>query len=148
MHMHIGDAYWFNDKQIGIIQEKYNAKYMGYWCTKRNGGGSWNEVPVDVFYVENPDTSKGHTNFFGMFRKGENVLITDASSCFSVPMTGILTKQGEVVVSRFRHDYRGAGDGAIDGGRDYTKLIGEACHMPKIKVTVENGNFVFEQVES
>jgi len=138
-------GFHFSDKGIKIIEERYNAKYMGYWCT--NHGGRWQEMPVDVFYVENPDTSKGHTNFFGMFRKGENVLITDASSCFAEPITGVLTDTGEVVVSRYRHDYRASGGGAIDGGRDYLKLVGEAVYYPKVRVTVESGEFNFEVLE-
>jgi len=147
MHITIGKhGYHFNTNAIKIIEEKYNAKYMGYWCTKRNGGESWNEVPVDVFYVENPDTSKGHTNYFGMFRKGENVLITDASSCFNDTITGVLCPDGEVAVSRYRHDCRAAGSGAIDGGRDYMKLIGEACRYPKVHVTVEGGEFTFKEL--
>jgi hypothetical protein len=136
------DGYWFTEEGIKIIEERYNAKYMGYWCS--NHGGRWQEVPLDVFYVENPDPSKGHSNYFGMFRKGIHVAITDASSCFSEPITGVLCPDGEVAVSRYRHDYRNAGSGAIDGGRDYLKLVGEAVYYPKIKVTVDGGEFKFE----
>jgi hypothetical protein len=114
------DGYWFVAENIRIIENKYQARYVGYWCTKNPRGG-WNESPVDVFYVENPDRSKGHTNYFGMFRRDKEVLITDASSAFSEKMTGILCEDGEVIVSRYRHDYVTKGDNMIDGGRDYLK---------------------------
>jgi hypothetical protein len=134
------DGYHFAKKGIKIIEERYNAKYMGYWCTKH--GESWKETPVDVFYVENPDRSKGHSNYFGMFRKGENVFITNAESCFADGMTGVLSPDGEVGISRYRHHMQAVGAGAIDGGRDYIKVIGEAVWYPTIRVTVEGGEFV------
>ena len=139
------DGYWFKSAGIRKIEEKYNAKYMGYWCTKRPSGG-WNESPVDVFYVENPDTSKGHTNYFGMFIKtdpytGEStgsVYITEASTAFSEPIAGIPTDDGEVIVSRYRHDYVEKDGRMIDGGRDYTR---SSMH-PTVTITVAGNQFV------
>lgn len=142
------DGYWFKSAGIRKIEEKYGAKYMGYWCTKAPGG-YWNESPVDVFYVENPDTSKGHTNYFGMFIKtdpytGEStgsVYITEASTAFSDPISGILTDDGEVIVSRYRHDYVTKGNYMIDGGRDYTR---SSMH-PTVMVTVDGDQFVITE---
>lgn len=142
------DGYWFKSAGIRKIEEKYNAKYMGYWCTKRPNGG-WNDSPVDVFYVENPDTSKGHTNYFGMFIKtdpysGEStgsVYITEASTAFSDPISGIVTDDGEVIVSRYRHDYVEKDGHMIDGGRDYTR---SSMH-PTVMVTVNGDQFVITE---
>lgn len=144
------DGYWFKSDGIRKIEEKYDAKYMGYWCTQRPGGG-WNESPVDVFYVENPDTSKGHTNYFGMFVKtdpysGEStgsVYITEASTAFKDPISGIVTDDGEVIVSRYRHDYVEKNGYMIDGGRDYTR---SSMH-PTVMVTVNADQFVITERE-
>jgi hypothetical protein len=120
----------------------YNAKYMGYWCTK-NLRDVWTESPVDVFYVAEPDRSKGHTNYFGMFKRGDTSYITDASSAFTAPITGILTKDGEVIVSRFRHDYIMKDGYMIDGGRDYLRCSADSLQT-FVNVSVEDGEFVLE----
>lgn len=134
------DGYHFNDGGILKIEEKYGAKYMGFWCTKRLDD-SWNETPVDVFHQPNPDTSQGHSEYFGVFRRGERVWITNAQSAFSEPMTGVICEDGEVLVSRYRHDYRTKGDRMVDGGRDYVR---RSLH-PTATVTVVEGNFVIQK---
>lgn len=134
------DGWWLNEDQIKKAEELYGAKYMGYWCTKRPRDDSWNERPIDVFYQANPDVSKGHKNYFGLFIQHESLFITDATSCFSEPITGIICEDGEVIVSRYRHDYVTKGDRMIDGGRDYTR-----CSLhPTAKVTVYGGEFVIQ----
>ncbi len=141
------DGYWFAEDNIRIIEKKYQARYVGHWCTKNPRGG-WNESPVDVFYVENPDRSKGHTNYFGMFRRDKEVLITDASSAFSEKITGILCEDGKVIVSRYRHDYVTNGDNMIDGGRDYLRC---SLSGKMIEVQMVGGEFLLtteENIES
>jgi len=134
--------YHFTDKGIKTIEERYNAKYMGHWCTKRPDG-TWHDMPVDVFYVENPDRSKGHSNYFGMFvNERKQTLITNAESAFSEPITGMLCEDGEVLVSRYRNDYQTKGDVMVDGGRDYLRYSGGRY----IRVTAENGEFNFSEV--
>ena len=134
------DGYHFNLEGIVKIEEKYGAKYMGYWCTKHSSG-AWNDIPVDVFYQPNPDTSKGHSHYFGMFRQGDRVWITNAESAFSEPMTGVICEDGEVLVSRYRHDYHTKGDRMIDGGRDYVR---RSLHHTAT-VTVVDGNFIIKE---
>ena len=139
------DGYHFKKDGIAKIEEHYNAKYMGYWCTKNLKDG-WNDQPVDVFYVANPDTSKGHSNYFGMFTDERGVMITDAKSAFSQPMTGIICSDGEVIVSRYRHDCVVKEDAMIDGGRDYTRM-GQGNNRV-VMVTVDQDRFVFSTVAS
>lgn len=145
------DGYWFKKDGIRKIEEKYGAKYMGYWCTK-SPRGYWNESPVDVFYQPNPDTSKGHTHYFGMFIKNDpftgegsgSVYITEASTAFSEPISGIPTDDGEVIVSRYRHDYVTKDGRMIDGGRDYVR----ASMHPTVMVTVDGDRFVITEREN
>jgi hypothetical protein len=145
------DGYWFKSPSISKIEEKYGAKYMGYWCTK-SPRGHWNESPVDVFYQPNPDTSLGHTHYFGMFIKTDpytgnssgEVYITEASTAFSDPIAGIPTADGEVIVSRYRHDYVEKDGRMIDGGRDYTRSSGHRT----VTVTVDGDKFVVTERES
>ncbi len=135
-------SFYFSPDAIAVIEKQYGAKYMGYWAIRLESG--WSDTPVDVFYQPNPDVSKGHSHYFGMFRpyKGQ-VMITDAASAFSEPITGLLTEDGEVLVSRFRHDYVTKGPYMIDGGRDYLRTSGGADGK-LVKVTVVDGEFEFE----
>lgn len=134
------DGYHFKKEGIAKIEEHYQAKYMGYWCTKHPRGG-WNDQPVDVFYVNNPDITKGHTNYFGMFHDERGVMITNAESAFSEPMTGILCSDGEVIVSRYRHDCVVKENAMIDGGRDYTRM--SQGNNQLVNITVDQDQFIF-----
>lgn len=134
-------GYHFGSKGIKIIEEKYGARYMGYWCTKRLGG-NWHETPVDVFYQPNPDTSKGHTHYFGVYRDAaDRVMITEASSVFSNPLVGAVCDDGEVIVSRYRHDYQETKGAMIDGGRDYTKT--NCCKT--VEIVVKGDKFIIKE---
>ena len=137
------DGYWFMKEGIRKIEEMYGGKYIGYWAIK-NTRGDWNESPVDVFYQSNPDTRKGHTHYFGIFTRNGQVFITNAESAFSEPITGVLTEDGEVIVSRYRHDYVTKGSKMIDGGRDYVK---SSAGGPFVNVVVNDGEFAFSLAE-
>ena len=138
------DGYWFSEAQIKKAEELYNATYMCYWCTKRLNGESWNDSPVDVFYQPNPDTNLGHKHYFGLFKELQtgSLYITDATSAFSEPMMGIETDDGEVIVSRYRHNYVEKDKYMVDGGRDYFRTSGG----PGVRIRVEGSEFVLERV--
>jgi hypothetical protein len=136
-------GFHFNKDGIAKIEKIYGAKYMGYWANK-NPDGQWKATPVDVFYQPNPDLSKGHSHYFGMYHNSLNAMITNAESAFSVPINGILTDDGEVIVSRYRHDFVEKGGHFIDGGRDYTRTFPNSKF---VEVTVKDGEFVLELVE-
>lgn len=129
---------------VAKVEQKYNAKFMGPFCIK-DSRGNWTEIAVDVFYQPNPDTSKGHSEYFGIYTHpihpiDEAVYICNAISAFSEPLTGIVANSGEVVVSRWRHDYRSSYDQSvsIDGGRDYVKITGNVI-AKLVKVGCKNG---------
>ena len=134
------DGYHFNANGIQKISEMYGGKYLGYWAIK-DKNGNWSEMPVDVFYQPNPDRSKGHTNYFGMYRNfNDQVMITNAESAFSQPITGVVTDDGEVIVSRYRHDYVTKDNRMIDGGRDYVR---SSTIGPFVTITIKDDEFVF-----
>lgn len=133
----------FHPIKIDVIEEHYNAKFVGDFCVKTKGGG-WSEIPVAVFYQPNPDFSKGHTHYFGIFCDPQNkLMITDASSAFDEPIEGIIADNGEVIFSRYRHDYRSSMDRSvtIDGGRDYLRCGGSRVYDPNRHVKlIPNGD--------
>jgi hypothetical protein len=135
-------GYHYNADGIKMIAKHYRgAIFMGSWAVPIKSGG-WSEIPIDVFYQPNPDRSKGHSNYFGIFQRPINgdVVITNAEGAFSVPLTGIVAKNGEVVISRWRHDYRMSSDQSvwIDGGRDYVKCSGGKL----VEVMVKDDKFM------
>ena len=134
------DGYWLKEASIKKVEDLRNAKYMGYWCTKRLDGKSWNESPVDVFYQPNPDVEAGHSNYFGLHVRDRNLFITDAASAFFEPIIGSICDDGEIIVSRYRHDYVAKKGAMIDGGRDYTRT--NMCKTAR--VVVDGGEFVIE----
>jgi len=137
------DGYHFTKDQIKIIESHYGAKYLGPWAVKWSERLGWSSMPVDVFYQPNPDISKGHSHYFGMHINDRGyVMISNAESAFSEPITGMLTENGEVIVSRFRHDYVEKDGNMIDGGRDYLRSSGGKF----VNVTVKNGEFVLESL--
>lgn len=131
------DGYHLNEEQIKAAEDKYGAKYMGYWCTK-SPGGYWNGRPVDVFYQPDPDVSKGHTHYFGLLIQGGILYITNAASAFEEPITGIICEDGEVIVSRYRHNCVEKDGRMIDGGRDYVR---SSLHA-SVTITVDADKFV------
>lgn len=117
------------DSTTGIVvsaaESRYGATYMGDFCVK-NIYGDWTTQPVAIFYQPNPDTTKGHSHYFGLAVRQDTVLIMRGDTAFDEPIAGIVSDAGEVIFSRYRHDYCTSQDGtvSIDGGRDYVKTIG------------------------
>ena len=144
--------YGFDISKVLSVPKYQGAIFMGPWARGVKERG-WSETPVDVFYQPNPDLSLGHKNYFGLFLslsygpKGNPILgdlyICDATSCFSEPINGIVADDGEVVMSRWRHDERYSADDSvwIDGGRDYLRcgIYSDERHA---KVTVDGRNYV------
>ena len=121
MFLHPAQSY--QPIKIEIIEKKYNAKYVGDFCIMTKHG--WSESPVAIFWQEKPPV-EGYSHYFGIFVQEDTIYITSGESAFSKPIVGIVADDGEVVYSRYRHDFRSSKDGSvfIDGGRDYTKWGG------------------------
>lgn len=133
------NGYWLSEQSVKKVEERYTATFMGPWCLK-TVDGTWSEEPSDIFYVENPDTSKGHTHYFGIFYRGPALYITNGESAFEAPIVGAATEDGEVIVSRYRHDCVIKDGIMIDGGRDYVRRSGGG---KDVLVTVDGSNFMF-----
>ena len=136
LEVKVGDSYWLNDAGIENIKERYDATYMGSWCVKQNSG-EWSDMPIEIFYVSDPDVEAGHTNYFGIFFREDDCFICDGSTAFSEPMAGMVDGD-EVKVSRYRKHFIWNRDetASIDGGRDYTKTNGD----PEIRTVIVEGD--------
>lgn len=132
--------YWLRPDGVKKIEELKNAVFMGHWCVKTPQG--WSEQPVDVFYQAKPDRAKGHTQYFGLYLRGGRLMICDACSAFSEPMTGAITADGEVLVSRYRHDCQQKKGVMVDGGRDYFR---SSLPIALVTVKVKGSEFKFKR---
>lgn len=115
---------------IDRIEKKYNAQYVGDFCL-RTVSGTWAESPAAVFWQETPPV-EGYSNYFGIIVRSGVPYITSGASAFEKPIQAMVAKNGEVIYSRWRHDYRSSRDGTVtvDGGRDYMRTLFSADYVP------------------
>ena len=133
---------------IEYVEKKYSAKYIGDFSIKQTSG-NYTDYPLAIFYVKNPDTSKGHSHYFGIgfldiiVLDGEvnynKAYITRGDSAFE-NITGLQLANGNVLISSYGHDYVKERDSFIDGGRDYCRYsLSEGDQL--VKVEMINGKF-------
>lgn len=109
---------------ISAVEAKYNATFVGDFCLKGRDGGYVTDIAA-IFWQPTPPV-EGYSNYFGIFSRGDSVFITSGASAFENDIVGIRDTNGDITYSRHRHDFRQTPDGmyAIDGGRDYARIIG------------------------
>ena len=124
----------FSADTIKKVEEKYDAKYLLEACL-RSKDGMWYNHPAAIFYTE-----KAHpqgSNYFGLYMYqglggaaaiDPYPMITNGASAIQGIFKGARAADGEIIYSRYRHDYRTSKDGSVsvDGGRDYFKVAGHA----------------------
>jgi len=142
---------FIKENMIEAFEREYNAKYLLesdlLAKDKYSGATYWVNKPAAIFYTE-----KAHprgSNYFALYFEGDSLMITDAlPSIKDIVFFGI-EAEGEVVYSRFRHDYRAGKNGAfVDGGRDYFRYGGdkfEDYNIVKFKVVEDRLEFINEQ---
>lgn len=128
----------FSDENIAAIEKVRNCRYV--IDTEHQ------DVHVAIFYgdKEHPDSG---SRYFALYYTPENkLMITDGSFIEDQDLVGVLAKDGEVIYSRYRHDYVTSADGTamVDGGRAYLK----SSLSPKVRITVVNGYAKAERIEN
>lgn len=115
----------FTEEQIAKLEKAYNAKYILDTSIRAKGGG-WANMPVAVFYTEEAHP-KG-SNYLGIFIKEGKLYVTDAISATEA-FPALLLENGDLMVSRYRHDYFTHGGYMVDGGREYIRSSGNGTHV-------------------
>ena len=113
------ESSWLDDDTILKIEDKYNATYVFESCLK-DVYGNWANFPVAIFYTE--EAHPEGSNYFGLYlTEDKTLMITNGIKATEESFSGVMAKNGDVIYSRYRHDYRTSDDGSVfvDGGRDY-----------------------------
>lgn len=122
---------WINKGEVvtGLDVEKaekhYGAHYVADLCVKLPSG-NWCDEPCSIFWVEKPSQPQ-FSNYFGLYIRDGQVMITDGLSAVGgVIFRGAKAASGEIIFSRFRHDFRKSADetAMADGGREYYRGFG------------------------
>jgi len=106
----------FSEENVKKIEDLKNAKFV---CeTEQNG------LHVAIFYADEAHPDSG-SRYFGLYYTGvENqLMVTNGAFIEEQNITGVVAENGDVIYSRFRHDYRSSPDGSVfvDGGRAYLR---------------------------
>lgn len=126
---------------IAKIEARYtDAKWVGQLPLRTKGGGWSADSCADVYWQ--PVAFPGGSNYFGLIYQSGSLYIVNALSGTEGTFTGIVADNGEIIYSRYRHDYRVSNDGTvfIDGGRDYVKA---SSGRKLIELRIENENIVY-----
>ena len=109
----INESSIFSKENIERIEKVRNAKYV---CDSEH-----KDIHVAVFYGDTPHPESG-SRYFALYY-ADKLMITNGAFIEEQEITGVVADNGDVVYSRFRHDYHTSPDGSvfIDGGRAYTR---------------------------
>lgn len=139
-------------EKIKGIEAHYNARHVGYF------GIPGRDMPMEVFYVENPDRSLGHDNYFGIFQAPALLdfsrwtwVITSAARIREAAYPAIDLGHA-MLVSRHRHDYVTApmpdgGEAMLDGGGEYYTRYNPR-YPPTHTLTIVDGLEVFTPIKT
>lgn len=143
--MKIAHHPFFDTMIIGKHYSQKDEVPVTYVCTSAPTKHA--EYAADIFYRETPHPEYGN-RYLGVYRNIHNgtneIMIMNCDGIEDLSFSMIEGVAGWEY-SQHRHDYRqiGLAMAAIDGGRSYTRLVGNV-HAPVKVMRVKNG--VFEEV--
>jgi len=103
----------FDSVNIQKIESVKNAKYV---CDTEH-----KDVHVAVFYGEE-EHPVSKSRYFALYYS-DQLMITNGSFIEQQHISGVVADNGDVIFSRYRHDFRKSPDGSVfvDGGRSYLR---------------------------
>lgn len=133
---------FLDDEHITKIEKNYNAKYVIDACLRSGEDGAWGNFPAAIFYSEepHPQGSNYMALYWSMVHAGW--VVNEGKSAVQGVFNGFLFEDGELVHSRYRHDYfvhRGA---MVDGGRDYFRCGERPDGAKSILFKVDGPNLI------
>lgn len=127
---------------VSKVEEKYRAKFICETQIRSKEGG-WSDIPVQIYH-QPMRTDPSHNEHFAIYIYGDHLMIADGSSA-AEPMDAVRIKSsGEIIYSRFRHDFRGASTANVfvDGGRDYIRIVGDPALYERVRLGIVGDGLV------
>lgn len=134
------------DKVCEMYSEKDGVP-VTYVCTSATN--AYGTLAVDVFYRETPHPDFGN-RYFGLFTRYIDevndpvIMISNADTIEDLTFDMVYSKiDNKYHYSQHRHDFRPipGEDVAIDGGRSYTRMVGDIT-VNAVSFKVKDGKFV------
>lgn len=132
---------------VAKVEETKKAKFVCELAIRGKFG--WTDSPAQIYYQENPPN--GYSNYFGLVYQNGELYIVSGASVVGIPIEAIQTPTGEIIWSRFRHDYRKAesADIFVDGGLDYLRYGGgDITKVKKVILTIKQDKLVVVEDEA
>lgn len=123
----------FSSESIKKLEEVYNARYI---C---DAGLNNADLPSAIFWQDNPPHD--YSNYLCVYRapavvaNEPSIWVRSGAFILDREIVGAVAKNGDVIFSRYVHDYRTSRDGSvwIDGGHHYTRTSPQT-KLVKLKV--------------
>lgn len=135
----LNECTFMNKDQIKKIEENYKGTYV-FESPLKMADNNWTSRPAAIFY-----TKKKHkvskSNYFAIFPSSNGMIICNGQSAVDGDIIG-LSDGYEVIYSHHVHDYRTLGEAAIDGGRDYVRIVGDISKMQTVRLKVVKDKLV------
>jgi hypothetical protein len=144
LYLYTPKPYWgFN---VTDIEARRKCKFVGEFCVK-DQRGNWTEEPLAIFWQEIPPVP-GYSHYFAVriSHFDNQVYISSGASVEGLRMTGIVADNGEVIYSRYRHDFVYSTDRTVfvDGGRDYVK---SSMHGRRVTIVLHGPDLIIEEFQ-
>ncbi len=82
------------------------AVYVGQFPLQVKEFARFSDSAHDVFYVQNPDVEKGHSNYFALYVRDGKGYVTNAKHIESLMLSVYTDKECNYIYPRFQHDFR------------------------------------------
>lgn len=126
-HMSVVDISYINKESSVLSQDNIKKieklKSAVFVCDADISQGMDVSFAGAYFYGDEEHPVSGSKYFKLFYDFNGNIMIADGSEIEDIDFTGVISDEGEVIYSRYRHDYRQSKDKSvwIDGGQSYLR---------------------------
>ena len=126
----LGNGYWYDSEPdyykitkegVEKIEQSRNCRYVCEWNVKQDG--KIHHEPMLIFW--NDTAHPQGSNWMALFYYND-WFVRDGITASQLPINCVVSNDKQVLFSKSRHDFRSSYDGSVsvDGGRDYTRVLG------------------------
>lgn len=136
----LGNGYWYdntpghyklNQSDIEKIEKDRNCRFVCEWNVKQD------DNPMLIFWndIAHPQGS----NWMALFYYND-WFVRDGITASQLPIQCVVSNDKQVLFSKSRHDFRSSQDGSVsvDGGREYTRVLGNV-RCERVWLVPQNG---------